>query len=136
MKNIILLLILIVLVVTAINCERKGSISDIAYLQQAQRSIVLVRNALEEYYMVNKKYPENNCNLEEVLKPYLLTKGDSISKWDKDIESAFAKGPFYTTEDPEINYFVKAYAKDSNKTPVTIRPATIRTKEEDKKKKG
>lgn len=140
MKNVILLIILAVMVATFTNCERKGTISDTAYLQQAQRSIIFVRNALEEYYYDNKMYPQNNCNLKEVLQPYMPIvvshDGDSMNKWEKDIEPAFSEGPFYSSSDPEINYFVKGYAKDSNKTPVTVRPATVRIKEEDKKKKG
>ncbi len=142
MKYLIFLILSIAMIVTFTNCKQKGSIADIARIQQAQNAIKIIRNALEEHYIDKKTYPPNDVNLEEVLKPYIpkvaIGEGDSISKWEKEIVPAFSEGPFYTTEDPEINYFVKARARDSNKTPVTIRPGTIREKkeEENDKKKG
>jgi type II secretory pathway pseudopilin PulG len=128
---------------TVSSCERKGTVSDIARIQQADRAIKLIRNALEEYYIKYNSYPPNNVDLEQILIPYMqkfrTPSGDSISQWEKEIKAAFSKGPFYSTGDPELNYFVKAMATDINKTTVSARPSLIRKKKEEennKKKKG
>ncbi len=143
MKHIITFSLLILLIMTVSSCERKGTVSDIARIQQADRAIKLIRNALEEYYIKHNSYPPNNIDLEQTLTPYMqrfrTPSGDSISQWEKEIKRAFSEEPFYSTGDPELNYFVKAKATDINKTTVSARPSLIRKKKEeenDKKKKG
>lgn len=143
MKHLLFFILLTVMVLAVTNCERRGSISDIAKIQQAERAIKHIRLALEEYYIENNTYPPQGVDLKEALLPYVpktkVQEGDSVSKWITEIEPAFSEGPFYTTQDPKINYFVKAKANDINRTPVSIRPSTIREKEEEEendKKKG
>jgi type II secretory pathway pseudopilin PulG len=141
MNRLFCILIAIILALGFIGCKQKGSVSDKARIQQADRAIIFVRNAIEEYYTDHNTYPPDGANLEEVLMPYMpktATSGDSITKWEKEIKPAFSEGPYYSTQNPKINFFVKARAKDLNGTWVSVRPSIIREEEvEDKdKKKG
>ena len=142
MKNLLFLVLLIVIVLTVTNCERKGTITDISRIKHAEKAILHVRNALEEYYIEHNTYPPQGVDLREALARYMpktmLAEGDSISRWEKDILPALSEGSLiYTSQDPELNYFVKARANDSNKTLVSVRPSIIRKKEEENdKKKG
>jgi hypothetical protein len=139
MKNLIFLVLLIAIALTVTNCERKGTITDISRIKQAEKAILHVRNALEEYYIQHNTYPPQGVDLREVLAPYMpktmLAGGDSISRWEKEIVPAFSEGSLtYTTQDPELSYFVKVRANDINKTLVSIRPSIIRKKEEENDK--
>ena len=142
MKNLLFLVLLIVMTLTVTNCERKGTITDISRIKQAEKAILHVRNALEEFYIEHNTYPPQGVDLREALAPYMpktmLVGGDSISRWEKDILPALSEGSLiYTSQDPELNYFVKARANDINKTLVSIRPSIIKKKEEENdKKKG
>ncbi len=138
MKKFLILVLLSALILTLNNCERKGTVTDMARIKQADRAAKMIKNALEEYYLKNETYPEESADLKQVLLPYvqkvLTVNGDSVSKWDTEIEPAFSEGPLYSTTDPKFNYFLRAQAKDLNKTPVFIRPSIIRKMEEEKKK--
>jgi type II secretory pathway pseudopilin PulG len=139
MKKSLCTVIAVLIVLLLVGCQQKGTVSDIARIQQADRAIKLIRNALEEYYIEYETYPANGADLKEVLMPYMpkiaTATGDSITKWKKEIEPAFSDGPFYASQNPKINYFVKARAKDLNGTWVSVRPSIIRKEEEDKNKK-
>lgn len=132
----------VVILLTFSGCEQKGTVSDIARIQQADRALKLIRNALEEYYLEHTTYPSDGACLKDVLMPYMpkiaIAKGDSMTRWEKEIDPAFSEGPFYTSQNPKINYFVKARAKDINGTWITVRPSIIRKEEEEGKddKKG
>lgn len=140
MKYLLFFFLPVVIALTLTNCEKKGTVSDIAKIKQADRAIKLVRNALEEYYLEHNTYPPQGANLKEVITPYVgktkTGEGKLVSNWDAKIIPAFSEGPFYSTQDPKINYFVRAKANDVNKTPVSVRPSIIRKKEEEKPKKG
>lgn len=143
MKKSLYAAIIVLIVLSLIGCEQKGTVSDTARIQQADRAIKLIRNALEEYYLEYNTYPANGADLKETLMPYMpkiATTGDSITKWEKEIDPAFSEGPLYSSQNPKINYFVKARARDLNGTWVSVRPSLIRKEEEeegkDKKKKG
>jgi len=138
MKKFLLFMLLPALILTLSNCERKGTVTDMARIKQADRAAKIIKNALEEYYLKHETYPEEGGDLRQVLLPYvqkvLTANGDSVSKWDTEIQLAFSEGPFYSTTDPKLNYFLRAQARDLNKTPVFVRPSIIRKKEEEKKK--
>ena len=142
MKSLIFFVLMIALILTVSNCERKGTITDITRIKQAEKAIIHVRNALEEYYIEHNTYPLQGVDLREALAPYMpktmLVGGDSISRWEKDILPALSEGSLiYSSQDPELNYFVKARANDINKTLVSVRPTIIRKEEEgNDKKKG
>ncbi len=141
MKSLIFFVLMIVLILTVSNCERKGTINDIIRIKQAEKAIIHVRNALEEYYIEHNTYPPQGVGLREVLVPYMpktmSVEGDSISRWEKDILPALSeRSLIYTSQDPKLNYFVKARANDINKTLVSARPSIIKKKEENDKKKG
>jgi len=139
MKYFLYLTLIIALASTVTGCVEKGGIADISKIQQADRAMKLVRNALEDYYIDHDTYPPEGVCLRELLIPYMpmikTADGDSISKWDKEVEPAFSEGPAYSTQNQKINYFVRARANDTNKTPISIRPSLIREEEEDNKKK-
>jgi type II secretory pathway pseudopilin PulG len=138
MNKLLCVLITIIIGLAFIGCQQKGTVSDKARIQQADRAIKFIRNALEEYYVDHNTYPADGADLEKVLMPYMpktATSGDSITKWEKEIEPAFSEGPFYTSQNPKVNYFVKARAKDLNGTWVSVRPSIIREEEEDKNNK-
>ena len=140
MKKLLSLLLSFIIITMFIGCVRKGTVTDIAKIKQADRAIKLIRNALEEYYIDHKSYPEDGANLKEILASYMgktkTAKGLYISNWDKNILPAFSEGPFYSTIDPKSTYFVKAKATDINKTPISVRPTIIRKQKEEKKKKN
>lgn len=139
MKYIIVFLLSLTLLLTLNSCKRKGTFTDIAKKKQASRAIKYIRNALEEYYLDHKTYPRDDACLKDVLAPYMkkvvTSSGDSASRWEKEIEPAFSEGPFYSTQDPKKNFFVKAKANDINKTLISIRPSIIREEEEEEEKK-
>lgn len=54
-----------------VGCTQRGGIKDKALVKQAQKSINIIKNAIEEYKIDNKSYPEENSNLKELLAPYL-----------------------------------------------------------------
>ena len=86
------------------------------------------------YLVVNKKNLGYPIAVNQGIKK---AKGKFESGWEAKIAPSFSEGPFYTTENPEINFFVKARARDINRTPVAIRPSIIRKKEEENdEKKG
>ncbi len=66
----ILLLSLMVLAILA--CQGGGGYRDMAMITDAERSLRGVRNALEEYWVDNETYPEEEADLETVLRPYFL----------------------------------------------------------------
>jgi type II secretory pathway pseudopilin PulG len=138
MKYVIVFLLSLSLLLTLNSCKRKGTFTDIAKKKQASRAIKYIRNALEEYYLDHNSYPPDGACLKDVLAPYMkrvvTSSGDSVSRWEKEIEPAFSDGPYYSTEDPKKNFFVKARAGDLNKTLISIRPSIIREDEEEKKK--
>lgn len=141
MKRLLCTLLVTIVGLAFVGCQQKGTVSDIARIQQADRAIKLIRNALEEYYIEHNTYPADGADLKDVLMPYMpkiATTGDSITKWEKEIDPAFSEGPFYSSQNPRINYFVKARAKDLNGTWVSVRPSIIRKEEEEgkDKKKG
>jgi type II secretory pathway pseudopilin PulG len=142
MNKFLYAVIAAIIALTFVGCEQKGTVSDIARIQQADRAIKLIRNALEEYYLEHSTYPQDGACLKDILVSYLgktaTPKGDSITNWEKEIDPAFSEGPFYSSENPKINYFVKARAKDLNGTWVSVRPSIIRKEEEEGKdeKKG
>jgi hypothetical protein len=139
MKKMLFAVVTAVIITMLISCQQKGTVSDMARIQQADRAIKLIRNALEEYYIDHNIYPAPGVDLKEVLSPYMpkiaTTEGDSITRWEKEIDPAFSEGPLYDSQNPKINYFVKGRALDINGTWVTVRPSLIRKEEEKEKDK-
>ncbi len=141
MKNLLFWILLFLMVLTINNCKKKGTVTDIARIKQAEKAIIIIRNALEAHYLKHNTYPPQGADLKEVLSPFMQkikkAEGKFESEWEAKIAPSFSEGPFYTTEDPEINFFIKARARDINRTPVAIRPSIIRKKEEENdEKKG
>jgi len=139
MKKLLIILSLFALVLTLSNCERKGTVTDIARIKQADRATKMLKNALEEYYLEHNTYPAEGVNIKETLLPYIqktaTADGDSVSKWDTEIQPSFSDVLVYSSKDPKTNYFLKTKATDINKTPVFIRPSIIRKTEEEEKEK-
>ncbi len=141
MKKLLCTVIASLIVFLFIGCQQKGTVPDIARIQQADRAIKLIRNALEEHFIEHNTYPPDGADLKETCMPYMpkiATTGDSITKWENEIDPAFSEGPLYSSQNPKISYFVKARANDLNGTWVSIRPSIIRKEEEEgkDKKKG
>jgi len=98
---------------------------DTAFQGQAKRSLNLIKNSLEQYWLEKGSYPPDRAPLGEYLEKY-------VENWEGFVTESFSEPPFYLTQDSLTTYMVVAKAKDHWKTPLFIRNQRSTIEKEEK----
>lgn len=134
MKRITTIMMFIILLAGC--AQNKGSFMDFAAIKNAERTMIKMNSAMEQYYVEEGAYPPQNVSFEDELKPYFISfnrDNEPIDKWPEMVEEVFKDGELvYESRDPETTYFIYGRAKDSENTVVFCRPALPHTEEETK----
>lgn len=93
-----------------------GGYRDEALLGQAKRSLIRIKNSLEQFRIENGCYPGNGADLREKLSPFIVEE-----EWNQMVSNSFSEGPSYVTPDSLTSYLIEVKATDRLKTPLVIR---------------
>lgn len=94
---------------------------------QANIALRKMANALEDYRRDNGQYPPQDINLDSILHPYFIEVtmgGDTIDRYDKAL-SNFVEMPSYYTDDPTLDFELKATVANEARTPIFIQSEII-----------
>ena len=124
------ILILVTVFIIFAGCEAKGGFRDQAYIMKAEKTLVRIRNTLQEYKLDHGAYPGNGTDLGKVLEPYFVKEivhdGDNIPPLSMEVMSGvntidqvqgvileFKKRLFYAESSFAAPYLPHVFALDS-----------------------